>query len=57
MMNMKQQSGLLNMKLIRNVKNKVDLRVRKMKDLNKLQMITTYYPDEKIWEDDFKNRR
>jgi hypothetical protein len=24
---------------------------------NKLWMITTYYPDEKIWEDDFKNRR
>ena len=24
---------------------------------NILWMITTYYPDEKIWEDDFKNRR
>jgi hypothetical protein len=22
-----------------------------------LWMITTYYPDEEIWEDDFKNRR
>lgn len=27
MMNMKQQSGLLNMKLIKNLKNQVDLRV------------------------------
>jgi len=24
---------------------------------DKLWMITTYYPDERIWEDDFKNRR
>jgi hypothetical protein len=38
---------MMNMKLIRNVKNKVDLRVRKMKDLNK---IVTYNIKNKLDE-------